>query len=221
MEQLLVKDLSIGYEHRVLHSSITFSIQKKDYLCVIGENGSGKSTLLKTLLGLIPSLSGTIHFDPKVTIGYLPQQRNIQADFPASVKEVVLSGFIAQLKWRPFYSQKEKEKAHFFMKKMGIDSFCDKTFATLSGGQQQRVLLARALCASQELLFLDEPTAGLDEQVTHELYSLIDELNQTEGMTIVMITHDRQYALKRASHILSFEKDFFFGKKEDYLGEKE
>ena len=203
MEQLLVKDLSIGYEHHVLHSSITFSIQKKDYLCVIGENGSGKSTLLKTLLGLIPSLSGTIHFDPKVTIGYLPQQRNIQADFPASVKEVVLSGFIAQLKWRPFYSQKEKETAHFFMKKMGIDSFCDKTFATLSGGQQQRVLLARALCAS------------------HELYSLIDELNQAEGMTIVMITHDRQYALKRASHILSFENGFFFGKKEDYLGEKE
>ncbi|MBW9212999.1 MULTISPECIES: metal ABC transporter ATP-binding protein [Terrabacteria group] len=218
MEQLLVKELSTGYENHVLHSHINFSVHQGDYLCVIGENGSGKSTLLKTILGLIPNLSGTVQFNPKVSIAYLPQQRNIQADFPASVKEVVLSGFIAQLKWRPFYNKKEKEKAAFFMKKMGVYDLADKAFTTLSGGQQQRVLLARALCASQEFLFLDEPVASLDEQAAKEFYALIDHLNEKENMTIVMITHDRSYALKRASHILSLEKGFFFGTKEEYLG---
>lgn len=216
MTQLQVTDLSTGYDKKALQQHIHFQVEKGDYICVIGENGSGKSTLLKTLLGLIPALEGDIYFRSGLSIGYLPQQNSISHDFPASVKEVVLSGFVSKLKWRPFYSKKEKEMASYFMEKMGILDYQTKAFTTLSGGQQQRVLLARALCASREFLFLDEPTAGLDEQVTKELYQLINQLNQEDGMTIFMVTHDKAYAIERASHLISLENGFFFGKTEDY-----
>ena len=146
-------------------------------------------------------------------------QTNVQKDFPATVREVVLSGCQARLKNRPFYSRADKKRAEENMNKMGIGAFAKHCFRELSGGQQQRVLLARALCATDKLLFLDEPVSGLDPNVTAEMYALIRSLNR-EGVTILMISHDLASAVKDASHILAVGESVFFGTKEDWLAEK-
>ena len=198
---------------------VSFSVQAGDYLCIVGENGSGKTTLMRTLLGLIAPLSGTIRTGDglkKNEIGYLPQQTLVQRDFPASVQEIVLSGFQAGIGLRPFYSTEEKKRADENLERMGMLSFKKRCYRDLSGGQQQRVLLARALCATKKLLLLDEPVAGLDPQATKELYDLIETLHR-DGITVIMVSHDVQAAMKYATHVLHIGRTVFFGTKDDYL----
>ncbi len=207
--QIICNDLSTGYSNITLHEHINFSIPQGSYTCVIGENGVGKSTLIKTLLGLIPPLSGsiTIANDSKDTgIGYLPQQTQVQKDFPASVFEVTLSGCLNKVGFRPFYNKSEKQLAREMLDKLGMLDYAKKSYSELSGGQQQRVLLARALCATNKILLLDEPTAGLDIATTVDFYRLIKELNQ-EGITIIMITHNLKDAIGDANYILSVENN--------------
>ena len=199
-------------------SNINFEVNKGDYLCILGENGSGKSTLMKTLLHLIKPLDGSIETGDGVLadeIGYLPQQTEVQRDFPASVREIVLSGCQSRCGRRPFYNKAEKQLAVQAMEKMNITPLARKCYRELSGGQQQRVLLARAFCATQTMLLLDEPVTGLDPQATEEMYSLIKELNRN-GITIIMISHDVDAALKYASHVLHIGKEIFFGEVKDY-----
>ena len=196
--------------------------EKGDYLTILGENGAGKSTLLKTMLGLIKPLSGRIVFDAEVKktdIGYLPQQTVVQRDFPASVWEIVISGCLSKNGLRPFYSKEDKALAEANIKRLGLEQLKKRCYRELSGGQQQRVLLARALCASDKILVLDEPVTGLDPKVTVQLYELIDSLNK-EGITIIMISHDLQ-ALKHANKVLHLGHQTFFGDKEEYLVSQE
>lgn len=220
MAQIICRDLAIGYEGKTVVQNINLSVKKGDYLCVIGENGAGKSTFMKTLLGLLPPVSGKIEFYDglkKNEIGYLPQQTEVQKDFPASVREIVLSGCQNRCGLRPFYNREEKEYAYQMMEKMQITHLEKRCYRELSGGQQQRVLLARALCATRKILLLDEPTAGLDPKVTKEMYQLIYELNQRDKLTIVMISHDLRASLTYSSHILHTGKHVFFGTKEEYI----
>jgi zinc transport system ATP-binding protein len=219
MSLITVKDLTIGYDASVLVKDINFCVEEGDYLCIVGENGAGKSTLMKTLLGLIKPLSGDIIQGDgllKNEIGYLPQQTEVQRDFPASVTEVVMSGFSGKMGFRPFYSRKEKETARKNMERMGIYNIRKRCYRELSGGQQQRVLLARALCSTSRLLLLDEPVAGLDPKVTEDMYNLIAELNK-EGTAIIMISHDINAALCYAKHVLHVGNRIFYGTKEEYL----
>ena len=192
MSLIKVDRLSVGYDGIPVEKDISFTVEQGDYLCIVGENGSGKSTLMKTLLGLLPPISGKIDFSTE-GIGYLPQQTVVQKDFPASVKEIVLSGCQGRCGLRPFYNKDEKALAEANMEKMGILQLKNRSYRELSGGQQQRVLLARALCATQKLLLLDEPVSGLDPKVTMEMYDMIRKLND-EGITIIMITHDIKIA---------------------------
>ena len=151
-------------------------------------------------------------------IGYLPQQTRAQRDFPATVYEVVLSGFLSARKGRFFYTAAEKSKALMNMGKLGVLELKDRCYRELSGGQQQRVLLSRALCAAGELLILDEPVTGLDPEAAHDMYHTLEYLNRTEGIAIVMVTHDLQNALKYADHILhAGHKGWFFGTTAEYL----
>ncbi len=219
MAILTCDNLSFGYEGKALIRSLSFSVQPGDYLCIVGENGSGKSTLMRTILGLQTPLSGKVILGEglkRTEIGYLPQQTHVQRDFPASVREIVLSGCQGRLGLRPFYGAEEKRRAAQAMEKLGITELAQRCFRELSGGQQQRVLLARALCATEKLLLLDEPVAGLDPLATEEMYRTIETLNR-EGTTLVMISHDMHYALGHASHILQIGSDWFFGRKADYL----
>ncbi len=247
MAQLTCEHLTLGYNSRIIIEDLNFSINKGNYLCIIGENGSGKTTLMKTLLRLHKPISGRIITGDGLLpdeIGYLPQQTQVQKDFPASVREIVLSGCQSRCGKRPFYTREEKQLAVTAMEKlgitylekrcyrelsggqqqrtllaaenmekMGITEFSKRCYRELSGGQQQRVLLARALCATQKMLLLDEPVSGLDPIVTEEMYRLIQQLNK-DGITIIMISHDIQAAMKYASHILHIGDQNFFGEKE-------
>ncbi len=218
MSLLTCQDLSLGYEGNAILEHLSFSVESGDYLCIVGENGSGKSTLMKTILGLNAPISGQVLTGDglkQTEIGYLPQQTDVQKDFPASVWEIVLSGFQNQCGLRPFYRKEEKKKVSAALERLHISNLRNRCYRELSGGQQQRVLLARALCATKKLLLLDEPVTGLDPNATAELYQMITELNR-EGITIIMISHDIEAALHYASHILHIGEKVFFGTKEAY-----
>ncbi|MCR5004485.1 MAG: metal ABC transporter ATP-binding protein [Clostridiales bacterium] len=219
MALLTIQDLSLGYDTHTIVEHLDFSVQEGDYLCIVGENGSGKTTLMKTLLQLQEPLKGRILIGDglkKNEIGYLLQQTLVQKDFPASVREIVLSGCQGHTGLRPFYNKAEKRMAEENMERMGIADLANRCYRTLSGGQQQRVLLARALCATRRILLLDEPVSGLDPKVTAEMYSLIEKLNK-EGITVLMISHDIEAAVRYASHILHIGNSVFFGTRDAYL----
>ncbi len=219
MPQILCDKLRVGYESKTIASEINFQVESGDYLCIIGENGCGKTTLMKTILGLQPALDGCLRFGDGLRpneIGYLPQQTDIQRDFPASVWEIVLSGCLNRMKLRPFYTAAEKKLATENMNKFGITALKNRCYRELSGGQQQRVLLARALCATRKMLLLDEPTAGLDPATTAELYVLLSRLCREDGVSIVMISHDVATSLPKASHVLHMGPPHFFGPLHQY-----
>ena len=220
MAQLTCQKLCVGYDGKSVLQNLSFEVFAGDYLCIVGENGSGKSTLMKTILGLQPPVDGKILTGDglrKNEIGYLPQQTVVQKDFPASVREIVLSGCQGRCGSRPFYNKEEKQLTAEAMDKMQITRLARRCYRELSGGQQQRVLLARALCATQKMLLLDEPVSGLDPKVTAEMYALIEKLNREDGITVIMISHDIAAAVRYASHILHIGDSVFFGTKAEYL----
>lgn len=221
MALLTVRDVSLGYEGRTVVEKLDFTVERGDYLCIVGENGSGKSTLVRALVGLLRPLSGSIQKGDGLLadeIGYLPQQTPAQKDFPASVREIVRSGCLNRCGLRPFYNREERRLAAESMEKLGIAPLAGRCYRELSGGQQQRVLLARALCAARSLLLLDEPAAGLDPVVTAEFYALLARLNREEGMSVVMVSHDVAEAVRHASHILHVGRaPLFFGSTQAYL----
>ena len=222
MAQIICRNLAIGYDGKAIVQNMNFSVNTGEYLCVIGENGAGKSTFMKTLLGLQPPIQGEILFGDNLKqneIGYLPQQTEVQKDFPASVREIVLSGCQGRCEGRPFYTRREKQLALESMEKMQISLLSKRCYRTLSGGQQQRVLLARALCAARKILLLDEPVSGLDPTAAAEMYSIVQKLNDRDGITVVMISHDISAALQYASHILHIGETTFFGTKAAYQAE--
>ena len=220
MPQLSCKDVTLGYDGRAVIENLNFEVNAGEYLCIVGENGAGKSTLIKALLGLKAPMAGKITFGDglkQTQIGYLPQQTPVQRDFPASVREIVRTGCLTEGRARPFYTPAQKAHAEERMRRLGIDGLANRCYRELSGGQQQRVLLARALCAAERMLLLDEPVAGLDPKVSREMYELIEQLNQS-GMTVIMVSHDIPAAVKYASHILHVSRTpLFFGRKEDYI----
>jgi len=220
MPQISARKVSMSYEKKPVLEDISFEVEQGDYLCIVGENGSGKTTLMKGILGLMPLKSGSIRFGEGVNvnhIGYLPQQTVVQKDFPASVFEVALSGCLNRIGLKPFYSAQEKKRTLRNLEMLGIGNLKHKSYKSLSAGQQQRVLLARALCAAEKLVLLDEPATGLDPIVTGELYRIIRNLNQT-GVTVVMISHDVRAAVENANKILHIGSSAeFFGSTEEYL----
>ena len=214
------KNVSLYYEKHLAVNNASFEVENGDYICILGENGTGKSTLIKGILGLISIESGEISFSgiDKNEIGYISQQTDVQKGFPATVEEVVLSGLLSKKKLLPFYSKKDKEKAHYNMKLLSVDDIAKKSYRDLSGGQRQRVLLARALCSTAKLLVLDEPVNGLDPVVSHELYCLIKKLNVEQGITILMVSHDIVSAVNHANKILHMNTEQeFFGSTNDYM----
>ena len=220
MSQLICQNLSVGYEGKAVLQGLNFEVCAGNYLCIVGENGSGKSTLMRTLLGLQPPIDGRILTGDgfkKREIGYMPQQTAAQKDFPASVREIVLSGGQGRCGGRPFYLRSEKQLVIDALSKLQIVPLAKCCYRELSGGQQQRVLLARALCATQKMLLLDEPASGLDPKAMEEMYRMIAALNQRDGITIIMILHDILAAIQYGSHVLHIGHELFFGTKDEYL----
>ena len=196
-----IKDLNFSYPSKKdTLKHINIQIKEGQFTCIVGENGSGKSTLLKCIVGLNNDYLGEIIKEQH--IGYLPQRTDIQSNFPATIEEVVLSGTISNNPRSIFYTKEDKTIATNIMKKLGIYDIRKKCFADLSGGQQQRVLIARSLCATKKLIILDEPTNGLDPSIAKQIYELLDELKKTDNLSILMVSHDIERALKYADKVI-------------------
>ncbi len=223
MALIQLRDVTIAFEGTVAVDRVSLSVEKGDYLVVLGENGSGKSTLMRAMLGLVKPRSGSIVYGDglmKNQIGYLPQQTAAQRDFPASVEEVVLSGCVNRMGTRFFFNKADRAKAEANMALLDVTKFRKKSYRTLSGGQQQRVLLARALCATDGMLLLDEPVTGLDPEATRELYDVIRDLNVRHGVAVVMVSHDVRGALRDAKHVAVMDTGMDFnGTVEEYAAQ--
>lgn len=223
MALIQLRNVTIAFEGTVAVDRVSLSVEKGDYLVVLGENGSGKSTLMRAMLGLVKPRSGSIVYGDglmKNQIGYLPQQTAAQRDFPASVEEVVLSGCVNRMGTRFFFNKADRAKAAANMALLDVTKFRKKSYRTLSGGQQQRVLLARALCATDGMLLLDEPVTGLDPAATQELYDVIRELNVRHGVAVVMVSHDVRGALRDAKHVVVMDTGMDFnGTAEEYVAQ--
>lgn len=220
MPLLKADNLKLGYGSVPVAENITFSVNKGDYLCVIGENGSGKTTLIKALTGLVKPLSGNIEFGVgSLKIGYLPQQTELQRDFPASVKEIVMSGFAGNGVFHPFYSKKEKETARRFAERLGISKLWQCCYRELSGGQQQRVAIARALALEPDILCFDEPTSALDPELTGEVLRVIKDL-KAAGSTMIVVTHEMEFAKNVSDKVLFMSEGVIeeYGTPEEVFG---
>ena len=201
MDLIRVEDLCFSYPTKKdTLKHINISVKETSFTCIVGENGSGKSTLLKCILGLYKGYSGNVIKEER--IGYLPQKSEIQANFPATIEEVVLSGTIGNSIRKIFYSKNDRKVARDIMERLGIYDIRKKCFADLSGGQQQRVLIARSLCVTKDIIILDEPTNGLDPSIAIQLYELLDDLKNKDGITILMVSHDVERALKYADTVI-------------------
>jgi zinc transport system ATP-binding protein len=222
MAMITCRDAVFGYEGRSVVSGLNFQIDPGDCLCIVGENGSGKTTALKGLLGLLPPRQGSVLFGDGLRprdFGYLSQRADAEKEFPASVREIVISGCLNGLGTRPFYGRRDKYEAMEKMKLLGIEGLAMRNFTRLSGGQQQRVLLARALCAAKRVLVLDEPGNGLDARVRQDLYELLKTSVRRLGLTVIMVTHDLRDADGFANRILHLDnRQVFFGTPEEYQG---
>ena len=220
MALITCKDLSLAYDNITVAEKINFTVNSGEYICVVGENGSGKTTLMRALLGLHKTKLGSITLSEGLKpnqIGYLPQQSQSQRDFPASVKEVILSGFVGSMGLRPFYTKQERARAEKIAELLELTAVLNRSYSELSGGQQQRVLLARALCATGKLLLLDEPAASLDNHIADKLYQTISQLNKEDGIAVIMISHDLSAAVQYADKILHIGAIPTFYEKAEYL----
>ena len=217
MSLVSITKAKLGYNNIPVVDGLSFDIEEKDFICIVGPNGAGKTTLIRGILGLIPLMTGKISFNINENqIGYMPQETTVDANFPASVFEIVLSGSLN--KRGIFYSSETKAKASETLKLLGISKLEKQSFSELSGGQRQKVLLARALMATDKLLILDEPSNNLDQKSKESLYTLVQKLNSEHNIAIVMVTHDLDHGNLIGNKILSLApKDYFFGTTEEYV----
>lgn len=191
---LTFDNLAVGYEGRSVLSGITLSLDAGTFTGLLGRNGCGKSTLLRTLLGIIPPVSGRMSFhtsagsDP--VFGYVPQRESLDANFLFSSFEVVLMGTCGRVGPGRFLNKAERDWSHHCLDLAGVADLARARFSHLSGGQKQRVLIARALAAKPDLLVLDEPTAGVDAAATQAILELLARLHGEQRQTILMVNHD-------------------------------
>lgn len=216
MKQIEVNNITLSYEKLSVINNLSFSVNRGDYILILGENGSGKSTLIKAILGIKEPKKGEIIFNNDLSdrgIGYLPQQSMLKTDFPATVYEIISSGVCAQ---HLFLTHEDKQIIKKNMTLLGIDAIKNRSFSNLSGGQKQKVLLARALCATKSLLILDEPTSALDSSSASEFYTAIYEINKVHRITIIIVSHDLR-CLDYASHVLHLGEEIYFMSKSEYV----
>ena len=217
MKLLSLEKVQLGYNNNTVIKNLSFDVHERDFICIVGPNGSGKTTLIRGILGLIPLMSGKIHFNlDKTSIGYMPQETAVDPNFPASVLEIVLSGALNNR--CNFYNNEIRERAEKTLKLLGIKNLENVSFSELSGGQRQKVLLSRALMATKKLLILDEPSNNLDQKSRHDLYKVVQKLNREQNIAVLMITHDLDHENLIGDKILSLAPgDYFFGPVEDYV----
>ena len=217
MSLIEIKNLHFSYPAKKdALKGISLEINEGEFICVLGENGSGKSTLMKCILGLNKVETGEIIVNDR--IGYLPQKTEIQSNFPASIEEVVLSGTIVNNIHKIWYTKRDRATANKVMKELDLYEIRKKCFRDLSGGQQQRVLIARAICSTEKIIILDEPTNGLDPSISNQIYEMLERLNKKRNLTIVMVSHDIHRAIKYCNRVIEIKDGeiAFLGEAKNY-----
>ena len=203
---VILRDINAGYNGRLQLRDVNLDIADRDFVGIVGPNGGGKTTLLRVLLGLLKPYSGTIVFQrdgksvDSLSVGYLPQTRDIDTDFPMSVADIVASGMNTPRRLFGGYSKEQRERANKIMHAIGISDFARRPVKALSGGEFQRVLFARALVSRPELLILDEPDNFVDDNFESFMYDTIRNVNNEAA--IVMVSHDRQFVESYAKKII-------------------
>ncbi|MED4227479.1 metal ABC transporter ATP-binding protein [Neobacillus cucumis] len=213
------RHLSYRYEKDRVLEDINITIPDGAFLAIVGPNGSGKSTLLKLILGLLKLQKGDIYlFGQEISkfkdwhqIGYVSQKANsFNTGFPATVFEVVLSGLTKKLGLFTFYKKGHKAKVYEALAAVGMKEFSHRNIGELSGGQQQRVFIARALVSEPKLLILDEPTVGVDAENVQSFYQMLSELNTSNGITLLLVTHDIGTISDKVTHVACLNKHLHF-----------
>jgi len=213
---LKTKNLTAGYDNKIILQNVNFELYNDDFIAVIGPNGGGKSTLLKTILGLIPIIDGKISFYDngkeikQLKIGYLPQYHAVDKRFPLTVIEVLHSGFLNNRIFNFKIKQEKKKIIEEIAKRLSISDVLNSPINNLSGGQLQKVFLGRAIVNSPKLLVLDEPNTYVDSQFEGELYQMLKELNQE--MAILMVSHDLGTISSYVKSIACVNRDFVLHK---------
>lgn len=215
MNVLEVKDLSFSYPDKSILHRLSFSLEKGDFLCVVGTNGTGKSTLLKLILNRLTPTEGSIKilgksndkFNDFGAIAYVSQKATaFNRDFPATVEEIVKLGLYPKKKKFSWYNRTDKDMVYKALDRVGMLDYKDKKIGLLSGGQQQRVFIAKALVSDPDIIFLDEPTVGIDVRAVDSICCLLGDLNRS-GITIVMVTHDISSILYHSNKVLVLNED--------------
>ncbi|MCK9352283.1 MAG: metal ABC transporter ATP-binding protein [Candidatus Paceibacterota bacterium] len=208
-------DVSFSYGNDEVLSGISLDVHKGDYLGLVGPNGAGKTTLLKIMLGLLRPTKGEVkifgtelkEFDRWADLGYVPQKAtNFDPNFPATVKEVVLMGRTGRKGLLRQMNKKDEELAEKALREVGMEQYEHRLIGDLSGGQQQRIFIARALAAEPQIIFLDEPTSGVDMKTQDDFYALMKKLNQELDLTLVLVSHDIEKIMGEIMHVVCVDK---------------
>lgn len=214
-----INNVSFGYTNEPVLKNITFNIHRGDYLGIIGSNGGGKTTLLKIILGLLKPQSGTVKlfgqdidkFKDRFKFGYVPQKAvNFDVKFPATVEEVVAMGRYAKRGLLRFLTTEDKQRVRKALQEVDMLEQKDRLIGDLSGGEQQRVFIARALASEPEIIFLDEPTAGVDTQTQERFYTLLKKLNQSLNLTLILISHDINVVVREATELACINQTLIY-----------
>jgi zinc transport system ATP-binding protein len=214
-----VNNVSFSYGESEILSGISLDVHEGDYLGLVGPNGAGKTTLLKIMLGLLPPAKGQVklfgtdlkQFKKWSDIGYVPQKAtSFDVNFPATVKEVVLMGRYGKKGLFRHTNHADEVAARKALREVGMQDFEDRLIGDLSGGQQQRVFIARALAGEPKIIFLDEPTSGIDAKTQDEFYALIKKLNQELDLTLVLVSHDIEKITKEVMHVACIDRTLVY-----------
>lgn len=235
MEKIIeVKNVNFGYGEKLILENISFSVEKNDFVGIIGSNGSGKSTLIKLILGMVAPVSGDImilgenirKFSQWQRIGYVSQKANaFNSNFPATVEEVVGANLYSRIGLFKRPGKEHRKEIHRALELVGMQDFKHSLIGNLSGGQQQRVFIARVLVSQPDIMFLDEPTVGIDAKSEEAVYCLLAKLNRELGITVVMVTHDISAVTSHANKLACMGNKGIFihdpkeGLTEEYLTE--
>lgn len=202
---ITIDNLSYSLGKEEILKDINLEVKERDFLVIIGPNGGGKSTLLKLILGIYKTKKGSIK--KLDSIGYVPQNTNINLNFPIKVIEVVMLGCARK---KPFfgYAKEDLQHARELLGQVGMEEFSEQKIGSLSGGQRQRVMIARALFANPSILILDEPTSSIDVEGQTKIYDLLKELNNE--ITVIVVSHDLSVILNYAKKVAHINKKLSF-----------
>jgi zinc transport system ATP-binding protein len=215
-----VKDVSFAYDDEPVLKDVSLNVHKGDYLGIIGPNGGGKSTLVKVMLGLLKPQEGSVKLF-NTNLGYVPQHAvNFDKKFPATVEEVVSMGLYGKKGLFNRLRAKDKKDVLESLENVGMLNYKDSLIGDLSGGQQQRVFIARALVSRPEILFLDEPTAGVDTKTQENFYELLDNLNNKYDLTLILISHDVEVISHHATEFATVNQTLVYSNSPEELIEQ-